>query len=242
MKDSTYHFLTRIIGLFIGKWHVIGKDNLPTQGPAVFIGNHLDATGPLGTATTFPFRMHYWVIADMMDKDLATKWLQWDFCERQLHLKPPLNRWFSKVLCNIAVPLFHSLEFIPVYREDKKRLPDTLRLTVDRLLKDQFVFIFPEDNRLPVDPITRMQPFQYTFARLGEIYYEKTHQRLAFIPVVVHSAGYVWVGKPVLYDPNHQVGIERRRLLDYFEKEIARMYLELVEHASRIKETNPARQ
>jgi hypothetical protein len=243
MHDSLYHLLTSVLDMSFWGGEMIGEENLPSQGPAVFIGNHSDAAGPIGAACSIPVRLHFWVVADMMDKNLAPKWLQWDFIERQLHLKPPVSRWLAQALSQVVVPLFYSLGCIPVYRGDFKRMVETLHTTVDLLRKGKFVFIFPEDNRLPADPVTRMQPFQYSFARLGEVYYQETHQRLAYIPVAVHDAGYIMIGKPVFYDPLNLVGMERRRMKDILEQEIIRMYMDLDKKCENeaVRELIPAR-
>jgi hypothetical protein len=89
MKDGLYQFFVGVLDLFLWGGKLIGEENLPRRGPAVFIANHLDATGPIAAACSIPLRFHPWVIADMMDKDLAPIWLQSDFVERQLHLSPP---------------------------------------------------------------------------------------------------------------------------------------------------------
>lgn len=228
MNDGLYQFIAGLLDLFLWGGELIGEENLPRRGPAVFIANHLDATGPIAASCSIPLRVHPWVIADMMDKDLAPAWLQGDFTERQLHLKPPVSQWFAKALCSIAVPLFYSIGCIPVYRGDYERMQVTLRMSMDVLRQGKFLIVFPEDNRLTTDPVTKMQPFQHSFVRLGEIYYEETGKRLEFYPVVIHGSGIVRVGKAVAFNPINQVGQERRRLKALMENTIQAMYL----HAS----------
>jgi 1-acyl-sn-glycerol-3-phosphate acyltransferase len=227
MKDELYQFIVGVLDLFLWGGELIGEENLPRQGPAVLIGNHSDATGPIAVACSLPMPLHPWAISYMMDKDLAPAWLQADFAERQLHLKPPLSRWLAQALCQFVVPLFHSLGCIPVAAGDYQRMEETLRLSMDVLRRGEFVFIFPEDYRLPRDPVTRMQPFQHSFVRLAEEYYKETRQRLSFIPMAAHSAGYLMIGKPVVHDPLNPAGAERRRLKNTLEQTITRMYLEL---------------
>ncbi|HEX7621251.1 MAG TPA: 1-acyl-sn-glycerol-3-phosphate acyltransferase [Anaerolineales bacterium] len=208
---------------------MIGEENLPRRGPAVFISNHLDATGPIAASCSIPLRFHPWVIADMMDKDLAPIWLQADFVERQLHLKPPVSRWVARVLCRISVPLFYSLGCIPVYTNDYERMRETLEMSMDVLREGKFLLVFPEDYRLLKDPITKMQSFQHSFARLGERYYSETGERLDFYPLTIHASGNLVVGKPVAFNPLNPVGVERRRLKELMEDTITNMYLHLEE-------------
>jgi len=227
MKDELYQFIVGVLDLFLWGGELIGEENLPRRGLAVFIANHLDATGPIAAACSIPLRVYPWVIADMMDKDLAPLWLQADFVERQLHFKPPVSQWLSRALCRISVPLFYSLGCIPVYRGDYERMRETLDISMGVLREGKFVLVFPEDNRLPADPVTKMQPFQHSFARLGEMYYAETGECLEFYPVVVHSTGNLVVGKPVAFNPLNTVGLERRRLKELMEDTIIAMYMPL---------------
>ncbi|HTX90886.1 MAG TPA: hypothetical protein VMC09_06680 [Anaerolineales bacterium] len=234
MNDSMYQLITGTIDLFLWGGKLVGEENLPRRGPAVFIGNHLDAMGPIAAACSIPLRLHPWIVADMMDRDLAPVWLQWDLCERQLHLKPPFSRWMARAICKVAVPLFYSLGCIPVYRGDYDRMQQvTLAMSMDVLRQDKFLLVFPEDNRMAGDPLTRMQPFQRTFVRLGEMYYEETGERLGFHPVAIHQSGYVVVGKPVAYDPLNPVGLERHRLKDLMEDSVRALYLQMERQADR---------
>ena len=227
MKDSMYQFIIGILDLFLWGGELIGEENLPRRGPAVFVANHLDATGPIAAACSIPLRIHPWVIADMMDKDLAPIWLQADFVERQLHFKPPVSRWLSRAICSISVPLFYSLGCIPVYARAYERMRETMEMSMAVLREGKFLLVFPEDYRLQRDPVTKMQPFQHSFARLGEVYYAETGERLLFYPVVVHASGHLVVGKPVAFNPLNPVGLERRRLKELMEDTIVAMYMQL---------------
>jgi hypothetical protein len=229
MKDGLYHFIVGVLDLFLWGGKLVGEENLPRRGPAVFIANHLEATGPIAVACSIPLRVYAWSVADMVDEEKAAAWLEWDFVERTLHLKPPVSAWVAKWLSKITVPFLRSLGCIPVYRGDYDRMTDTLRLSMDVLQQGKFLLVFPEDNMGLADPATGMKPFQHSFARLGEMYYEETGERLEFYPVATHSAGVVMVGKVVTFNPNHAVGVERHRLNCLMEDTIRAMYLQ-VEH------------
>ena len=227
MKDEMYQVILGVLDLFLWGGRLIGEENLPRRGPAVFISNHLDATGPIAVTCSLPLRVHPWVIADMMDKDLAPTWLRADFVERQLHFKPPLSIWLSRAICSLSVPLFYSLGCIPVYRGDYERIHETMDISMGFLRKGKFVLVFPEDNRLQVDPITKMQPFQHSFARLGEMYFAETGECLQFYPVAVHATGLMVIGKPFAFNPLNPLGLERRRIKKLMENSVRSMYLQL---------------
>ena len=236
INDGQYKFLASLLNLLLWRGELRGIENIPPQGPAVFISNHLDATGPIAAISSIPVRLHSWAIGDMMDADLAPAWLQWDFTERQLHLKPPLSKWLAEALCRIVVPLFYSLGMIPVYRGDYLRMRRTYTLSMDLLRQGKYLLIFPEDNRLEINPETKMQPFQHSFVRLGELYYAESGKCLQFIPVTVHPARVIIIGEPVAFNPSNATGRERYRLNTLLQDTIIATYLRL----SGLKTAPPA--
>jgi 1-acyl-sn-glycerol-3-phosphate acyltransferase len=227
MADFLYQFLAGVLDLTVWGGKLVGEENLPSQGPAVFVANHLDALGPIAGPCAIPLRLYSWIQAEMLDKEMAVDWLEWDLIRRVLHIKPPLSLWISKVMCSFSVPILHALGCIPVYRGDYARLQTTLRMSIDLLREGKFLMIFPEDNRYMADPVTKMMPFQHTFARLGEMYFQETGKRLQFYPVTIHGSGVLQVHKPVAFNPLNQPGVERHRIKDLMETTITATYLQL---------------
>ena len=227
MKDSLYHFIVGLLDLTLWGGELIGEEKLPRRGPAVFIANHLEATGPIAAACSIPLRMYSWTIADMVDEEKAADWLKWDFVERTMHIQPPASAWVAMRLSKLTVPFLRSLGCIPVYKGDYDRMVETLNLSMDILRQGKFLLVFPEDNMLPADPETHMRPFQRSFARLGEMYYEETHQLLDFYPVATHPTGFVMIGKFASFNPNNTSGLERHRLKYLMEDAVRDMYLQM---------------
>jgi hypothetical protein len=227
MKAKMNHFLMRVLNLFLRDGEMIGEENLPRSGPAVFIANHLEAVGPIAAYCSIPLRLYAWTVADMVDENKAAAWLQWDFVERTLELKPPVSVWVACGLSKITVPFLRWLGCIPVFRDDYDKLADTLHLSMDVLRQGKCLLIFPEDNWLPAEPVTGMRPFQHSFARLGEKYFVETGERLEFYPMAIHASGYMMVGKVVTYNPNYAVGAERQRLKRLMENAIKTMYMQM---------------
>ena len=224
MKDSTNHFLMRVINLFMWRGKLAGQENLPRVGPAVFIANHLETIGPIAAVSSIPLRLHVW--SNMLDEENSVELLKLYFAERTLHLKPPISDWVAKTLSKITVPLMGSLDYIPIHVGDYRRMADTLSMSVNLLRQGKFLLLFPEDGMLPADPLTGINQFTHIFPRLGEMYYQQTGTCLQFYPVAIHAQKRrVMVGQPVAFNPLNPVGLERRRLRDLMEGSIKTMYL-----------------
>lgn len=224
-EDLFYRFLAAGLQDFIWGGELTGEENLPEAGPAILVANHLEALGPIAVVSSVPFRLYPWVVSDMMDKDLAPEYLNWDFIERQLHAPKPLGLWMAKALSKISVPLLNGLGCVPVYSNH-----DQLRATFDKSLalleKGCHVLIFPEDPKQPRDAQFAMAPFKKGFARLGELYFQRTRRYIRFYPLAVHARRrYVQVGSPVTYNPFAPPAAERMRIKNTLENMIHEMLL-----------------
>lgn len=224
--DVFYWFAVGLLDALYWGGVLEGYENLPSQGPAIFVANHLGPHGPIGVVCSLPRRVYPWIVADMLDPALAGEYLRKDFVEPRLGLKPPTSISFSQALSRITVPLLRSLGCVPVYR-GYEQTRKTWEISLALLLQGKYLLIFPEDATLPADPATGFNPFLRAFARLGEFYYERTQQRLAFYPVAVHPSHRVRVGEPISYNPLNPVGLERSRLRNLLQDAIRRMYLDM---------------
>ncbi len=222
-----YFRAVHTLDAFLWGGELLGEENLPDQGPAVFIANHLGPLGPIGCVCSIPLRMYFWAIGDMLDKELAPDYLRQDFVEPRLRLKMPLSLKFSRALSRITVPMLCSLGCIPIHRGDYDGLNETLKISLDWLLQDKCLLVFPENASVGEDTMLHIHPFQKTVFRLGEMYYEQQRKRLKFYPVAIHESRKVMVGKPYLYNPLNVLAHERLRLKDLVEASVRKMYAEM---------------
>jgi len=203
----------------------IGGKELPRDEANIFVCNHLAADGPIGCYCSFPFELHSWLIADMVDPALAEDYLRVDFVERSLHVRPPASTRVAHWLMKIAVPYLRAIHCIPVYK-DYDGFQTTLQMTVERLKAGNQVLIFPEDSAQPLDQVFKMAPFLKGMARAGELFYEQTGKRVAFYPVCVHESKQVRIGEPIRYSPLNAPNVERQRIKNYLEGAIRALYLD----------------
>ncbi len=226
MGDVFYFALARLLDAFIWGGELVGDENLPDKGPAVFVSNHALALGPIAVTSSMPMRLYPWAIGDMMDWDKAPAYLNQDFVEPQLHIPPPLSMPFSRLLSQASVRLLRGIGCIPTYHGEE--VLQTYHLSVAALEQGRILLIFPEDPSLPRDEQCQMSPFLKGFARLGEMVYQRTQQILKFYPIAVHAGlRKVQLGKPISYNPNNNPANERLRIKSVLESMIRSMLLEM---------------
>jgi len=226
MNETLYHFVSWGFQELIWGGDLLGADDLPERGPAVFVANHLGALGPIAVGASIPLRLHAWIHADMLDPLLAPDYLRRDFLEPQLHLPRPLSDGLARGISKIHIPLLRAIGCVPVHHTSEG-LAETFRLSVDLLTQGECLLVFPENPNLPIDPHTRMKPFQKGFVRLGELFYAHTRKILLFYPLAVHAETFtVRVGRPIRYNPLTNPTSERVRIKTLLEQTIHEMYLQ----------------
>jgi len=224
MNELLYLFVSWAFRDLIWGGDLLGADNLPEAGPAVFVSNHLEALGPIAIGGVMPLRLHAWIHADMLDPRLAPDYLRKDFVEPQLHIPPPVSRIVAKVISSIHVPLLRALGGIPVYHTSEGFL-ETFRQSVDLLAQGKYLLVFPEDPNGPLEPLHHMRPFMKGFTRLGELLYERTRQILPFYPLAVHAESFtIRIGRPIRYNPLVHPASERMRLRNLLEQSVQELY------------------
>lgn len=226
MQDYAYRLLAAGLQAFIWGGEAVDEENLPKEGPAVLVANHLGALGPIAVTACVPRRLYPWVVADMMDPERAPEYLRWDFVERQLHLPQPYSLWMAKAIAKLSVPLLNSAGCIAVHSNFEDLLAP-FEQSVRLLEQGEFILVFPEDPKQPLDPLYKMSPFKKGFVRLGEFYFQQTGRALKFYPLAVHEIRRtVQAGKPVTHNPYAPPVRERLRVKTALETAIHEMLAE----------------
>jgi len=226
MDDKFYTLIMRWIRAVIWEGKLLGAENLPREGAAVLVGNHLGARGPIGAVTTIPLRLYPWIVEEMLNMRDAPDYMRVDFIEKELKLRPPLSSALARLICVITVPLLRYLGCVPVYH-DYEGLKRTFQKSLDLLLAKRTLLIFPEDPQQEQDPLTKMRPFQKGFVHIAELYFENTGLALKFYPIAIHQTHKVMVGTPIEHHPQAIPYRERPRVRSLLEQSIRHMYLEM---------------
>ncbi len=227
-NDVLYWFLARELGWLVWSGELLNREDLPTdrEYPVIFVSNHAAALGPIAVISSLPVRVYPWVISDMLEWDKAAPYLCKDFVEPQLHIPSPFSMTISKLISQASVRLMHAMECIPVWHGEK--LLETYRISLYALNQGKSILIFPENPALPRNELFRMTPFEKSFARLGELYFEQTKKILCFYPLAVHaSARKIKIGKPIQYNPDNDPVRERVRIKRVLESVIHDLYLSI---------------
>ena len=230
LNDMAYHLIVSVLEAFMWDGELIGKENL-LDGPGVIVANHMGAVGPVGICASLPMRLYPWVMGATVDKVKGPENVRKDFVEKILHIQPPLSESIAQGICKISTPLLLSIGCIPV-PETHQEQEETFQTSLELLEQGKFLLIVPEDPKAEPDPLTGIRTFKRGFLRLGELYYQRTGARLPFFPAVVHEAGLVIVGKPIIYDPLKDARMERLRMVNLLEETIKVMHLEATENQS----------
>ena len=224
--DALYWFMSHMFDAFIWGGELTGDENLPVEGPAVYVSNHVQALGPIAVAASLLVRLYPWVISDMLDWEKAAAYLNKDFVEPQLRIPSPLSMPLARLIMQASVRLLRGVGSVPVWHGEK--LMETYRISVEHLMEGQSLLIFPEDPTQPLDESCKMSPFLKSFARLGEFYFERTQKILKFYPVAVHSAlRKVKLGKPISFNPINNPANECARIKSVLESIIRGMLIEM---------------
>ena len=173
-------------------------------------------------AASLPVRLHHWIVADMLDSELAPAYLEQDFMRPVLHVPHWVSLPAARALSKITVRLLRHLGCVPVWKD--QNVLETFRLSEECLVMGRSLAVFPEDPAGTPDAVSGMRPFKKGFARLGQHHYARTQQRLRFYPVaVLPKERHVRVAPAVEYIPIGRPGDERTRIARVLESMIRAM-------------------
>jgi hypothetical protein len=229
MNDFSYSLIAKFIKVFLWRGRLLGKENLPERGPAVFVSNHQESLAPLACVSEIPLRLYPWIHWKMLSDEESVEFLRVDFVEKTLHLRPRLSYSVARGLSSIVLPLLRGVGCIPVHRgEDFARKRITWELSLARLKAKQCLLVFPEDPDCPPDSATGVHQFMHGVLWLADVYYRATGSPLPFYLVAVDSSRRMKVQPPIMLSPSSYKETNGKEYwLHLFEQTIIEMLLEL---------------
>ena len=224
-KPGFFKFLRFSISIFFKRRKFIGIEYLP-QDASIIVSNHSQLYGSLTSEMYFPTRKYTWCISNVMEKEVAQKYIYTDFWSKKSVITRPFFKLLSYIVVPLSVYIFNHADTIPVYKD--ARILKTYKITMEALEDNANIVIFPESSEEYNDIINN---FQDKFIDVARLYYKKTGKELSFVPMynAVRLKKVVF-GKPIKYDPNIPMDIQRDNICEYLKKEITMLAKELPRH------------
>lgn len=227
---------------------VLGKENLAgyEDGTMILVCNHGEVYGPVVANLYVPVSFRPWSASDMMDKEAIVEHMYQGTMKRQKWLP---EKWKRPIIRRVFYPLFHwvyqSIESIPVYTGEPRKLVQTFRLTLQAMQAEDNILIFPESGEdhaygergYVAEGVGRM----YTgFAMLAPLYYARTGKRAVFVPIYAsRKLRTLFICQGVEYNPDAPANQEKLRIVEELLSRMREKYeLELAETGGEEKGLN----
>ena len=225
VKHPVYLIIKKIVSLVTPVYKTEGTENLP-EGPAVYVGNHSQAFGPIAAELYFPREHCTWCVSDMMEKDKVADYAYRDFWSHKPTFIRPVFRLFSYMLPKVSEIIFTNAETIPVYRDT--RIIKTFQLSCDKLNTGASIVIFPEEY---AEYNNIVHSFQRGFVHVAGYYYRHTGKNIPFVPFYVcPELGKLVFGEQVLYSPENDKDAEAERICTYLQDSISELAYKMPRH------------
>lgn len=213
---------------------VIGKEHLRglEDGTMVLVCNHGELYGPVVANLYIPVTFRPWTIAEMMNRDVIIEHMYQGTMMRQKWLPESWKRPILRIITPLLLWVFDSLEAIPVYRNDPRKLIGTFRETIDAMQAGDNILLFPENDTghavgergYALEGVGKL----FTgFAMIAPLYYAKTKKKAVFIPVYASKkTRTVRIGQGIEYQPDNGANDEKMRIVDGLLSQMQAMYEE----------------
>ena len=204
------------------------KVKLDDDVPCVFVCNHGEIYGPVVATLYIPFSFRTWVTYEMMDADIiADRSMSGAFQK----VKGPWRKILDWIMRKLGAPfvawIMQSLDSIPVYHDNPRKLMQTFRETVTAMQTGDNILIFPENSETSADhkyAREGVSEFFTGFTMIGQLYYNKTGKCPLFVPLYADKRKRVITfGTPTRYDPDAPANEEKERLCDYLRGEMLKI-------------------
>lgn len=236
IRRSLKHYGVRVIMFFMRPFYrhrILGRENLHFDEdiPCVFICNHGEIYGPIVTNLYIPYSFRPWVTYEMADPKCMAEKVWGGFMQNTTGRFAAFRYW---LLTRFGAPfmgwILRSVECIPVYHDDPKRLRQTFKDTMTAMQAGDNILIFPEDPIGSGDGKyleEGVSEFFTGFAMIGQMYAAKTGKCPQFIPIYASKKHRtITFGVPTRYDDSAAPADEKERLCAYLRGEMIRIWKE----------------
>ncbi|MDO5328015.1 MAG: lysophospholipid acyltransferase family protein [Clostridia bacterium] len=209
---------------------IIGKENvqLDPDTPCVFVCNHGEIYGPVVATLYVPFSFRPWVAYEITDVNaIAERTMNGTFQNVKGFWRRPLNWIMIKIGAPFLAWVMKSVDCIPVYHDNPRKLMQTFRDTVSAMQAGDNILLFPENADTSVDHRyvrEGVSEFFTGFTMIGQLYNNKTGKCPLFVPVYANKRKRtITFGAPTRYNPDIPANEEKERLCDYLRGEMLKI-------------------
>ena len=209
---------------------IMGKENirLDQDASCVFVCNHGEIYGPVVSTLYVPYSFRPWVAYEMTDRQaIADRTMNGTF----QNVKGVRRKILGFIMIKIGAPflawIMKSVDCIPVYHDNPRKLMQTFRDTVAAMQAGDNILLFPEnadtskDHRYAREGVGE---FFTGFTMIGQLYNNKTGKCPLFIPLYADKhKRTITFGVPTRYNPDAPANEEKERLCEYLRGEMLRV-------------------
>ncbi len=233
VRRSLKHYGIKVI-LFILRplyYHKIkGKENvkLDEDTPCVFVCNHGEIYGPVVSTLYVPYSFRPWVAHEMTERQAIADWTMNGAFQHLTGLRRKImNRLMIRVGAPFLAWIMKSVDCIPVYHDQPRKLMQTFRETVAAMEAGDNILLFPENastsetHRYVREGVSE---FFTGFTMIGQLYSGKTGKCPLFVPLYANKrARTITFGVPTRYNADVPPNEEKERLCAYLRGEMLRI-------------------
>ena len=196
-SDEHRPFVNLLMGLvhpFVSL-KIKGENNIPdTTEPVVFVCNHGFFFGPIAASLNMPVSFRPWIDNRVLNIKECSEDVN-RVLKKRFHLFGyKVHKKIIDKISHLVVAVMHDFNPIPVFKNGKREVVNTIRESVDTLMQGNNVLIFPERPRSEHSDIgterkeaSNLRNFYSGFAKIGQDFASKTGQGLRFIPVYINQ-------------------------------------------------------
>lgn len=223
--SGLFKVIKGLIRIFYGKVEIVRLENLPEEN-AVIVGNHTQMNGPICGELFMPDNCYIWCAGQMMKREEVAEYAFTDFWSQKPRWTHPFFQAVAHLITPLAVCIFNNARTIAVYHD--MRVMSAFKDTLKKLQAGATILIFPEKDEKHNNILYK---FQENFIDIAKLYYKKCGICLTFVPMyIAPKLRKMYIGTGIVYDPEHSIEEERKRISLYLSDEITRIARELPLH------------
>lgn len=233
IKKSLKRYGIKLIILLLRPFYrhkIVGRENvhLDKDIPCIFVSNHGEIYGPVVNVLYVPYYFRPWTTFEMLDSKIIADRVCGGFLKDQKILPKGLCYFLvDKIAAPFLAWIMKSVESIPVYHDNPRKLMLTFRETVCAMEAGDNILIFPEnaatseDGKYQKDGVSE---FFTGFTMTAQMYYSRTGKCCQFIPLYANKEKRtITFGQSVRYNAENPPADEKERLCRELRNELIRL-------------------